>query len=147
MSLFDKALSQHDVNNPITSEYDGFLSLLYAGMASDGAVKSAEINVALDMMIHKKMFVGVDTHDWLMRMKGLYEEIGNEEIFINFAADKISPNLRPMVFATIVDLMLSDGEVAPAEKKTLEILQRALKIEDSLALRIIEVIVIKNKGN
>jgi uncharacterized tellurite resistance protein B-like protein len=147
MSIFDQAVSRTDAGNPITSEFEGFLGLLYAGITSDGKQKSSEINLALDIMIHKKMFTGADTHNWIPKAKSVYDAVGNEEKFINYAADKISPPLRPMVFATIVDMMLSDGEVVEAEKRTLEHMQSALKIDDALALKIIEVIVIKNKGN
>ncbi len=146
MSIFDKAISQSDASNPISSEYEGFLALLYAGITSDGKTSSSEINLALDIMIHKKMFAGADTHEWLQRMKSLFEAVGSEEKIINFAADRISTSLRSMVFANIVDMILSDGEVTQSEKRTLELMQRSLKISDDLALKIIEVIVIKNKG-
>ena len=147
MSIFDKAVSQTDASNPITSEYEGFLALLYAGISSDGKQKGSEINLALDIMIHKKMFSNADTHDWLGQMKNIKDSVADEARFINYAADKISPGLRSMVFANIVDMMLADGEVVDAEKKTLEMMQKALKVDDALALKIIEVVVIKNKGN
>jgi uncharacterized tellurite resistance protein B-like protein len=146
MSIFDKAVSQTDASNPITSEYEGFLALLYAGISSDGKQKSSEINLALDIMIHKKMFNNADTHDWIGKMKSLKEQVGDEGKFINYAADKITPGLRPMVFANVVDMMLADGEVADTEKRTLEMMQKALKVDDNLALKIIEVVVVKNKG-
>lgn len=44
------------------------------------------------------------------------------------------------------DLVLADGEVDPKEKQFLEEFQKMLGIDDALALKIAEIMVIKNRG-
>lgn len=54
--------------------------------------------------------------------------------------------LRPTAFALSVDVVLADGMVMDEEKDFLYTLQQLLEIENSLAQKILEVIIIKNRG-
>lgn len=44
------------------------------------------------------------------------------------------------------DMVLADGTVEPEERKFLEEFQRTLGIDDATALKVVEVMVIKNRG-
>lgn len=49
-------------------------------------------------------------------------------------------------FAITVDLVFSDGRVEAREKAYVDALQRALGLDDTTALRIVEVLLIKNRA-
>ena len=49
-------------------------------------------------------------------------------------------------FFIAADLVLADGVVEPEEKKFLEELQRTLQIDEATALKIVEVVLIKNRA-
>jgi hypothetical protein len=44
------------------------------------------------------------------------------------------------------DLIMADGEVAAQEKTFLERIQKSLGVDDALAVKIVEVIAIRNRG-
>ena len=54
--------------------------------------------------------------------------------------------MRDTAFAVAADLVLADGVVAETEKKFLEDLQKAMGVADDVALKVTEVLVIKNRG-
>jgi len=47
-------------------------------------------------------------------------------------------------FFVAVDLVLADGVVKEAEKKSMEELQRTLELDDATVTKIVEVVLIKN---
>jgi uncharacterized tellurite resistance protein B-like protein len=51
------------------------------------------------------------------------------------------------LFALVIELLLADGFLGEKEKEILEYLTDLLKIESELAQKIVEVMLIKNKGN
>ena len=62
------------------------------------------------------------------------------------SAESITIELRPTVFAVAADLMLADGSIDPHEKDFMSQLQRALRVPDATALKIVEVLIIKNRA-
>ena len=65
---------------------------------------------------------------------------------IESAKETLTPEMKETAFAVAADLVLADGVVEDTEKKFLDDLQKALEIKDDLALKIAEVLVIKNRG-
>ena len=61
-------------------------------------------------------------------------------------AEALPANLRPTAFAQATDLVLADARVGQREKAFIDTLRDALAINDALALRIVDVILIKNRG-
>jgi len=57
----------------------------------------------------------------------------------------IPPDMRGTAFANAVDIVFADGNVDEREKAYLDELQQAFGIEDGLALKIVEVLAIKNR--
>lgn len=61
-------------------------------------------------------------------------------------ARSIPANLRPTAFALAADLVLSDGRMGDRERSFLDELQGVLRIGDPTALRILDVLLLKNRG-
>ncbi|MEO0768557.1 MAG: tellurite resistance TerB family protein, partial [Cyanobacteria bacterium J06649_4] len=65
---------------------------------------------------------------------------------IKSAKASLPPNLAPTAFTIAVDLVFSDGSVSREEQAFIDDLRRMLSISDELALKILEVMTIKNQG-
>jgi tellurite resistance protein len=62
------------------------------------------------------------------------------------AAKALSPELRQTAFVLAADLVLADGVVEEKEKQFLEEFQKTLQIDPELAVKTVEVMVVKNRG-
>jgi uncharacterized tellurite resistance protein B-like protein len=60
-------------------------------------------------------------------------------------ARTLPPDLRESAFALAADLVFADGRVEEREKAYLDQLQQVLGIDDAAALKIVEVMMIKNR--
>jgi hypothetical protein len=60
-------------------------------------------------------------------------------------AKTLPPDLRESAFAIATDLVFADGHVEEREKEYIDRLQGVFGIDDAMALKIVEVIVIKNR--
>lgn len=61
-------------------------------------------------------------------------------------ARSIPANLRPTAFALAVELVLSDGRIGDRERSFIDELQAVLRIGDPTALKIMDVLLLKNRG-
>lgn len=65
---------------------------------------------------------------------------------VTLAAKALPPELRAPVFAIAVDLVLADGQATTEERKFIDGLQGLLEIPDEAAMKMVDVIVIKNSA-
>jgi hypothetical protein len=61
-------------------------------------------------------------------------------------ARSIPETLRPTTFALAVELVLSDGRIGDRERSFIDELQGVLRIGDSTALKIMDVLLLKHRG-
>jgi hypothetical protein len=65
---------------------------------------------------------------------------------VAWAARTIPAELRATAFANAADLVLSDRRVRGHERSLLDELQAVLRLDETTAVRIVEVLSTKNKG-
>ena len=70
---------------------------------------------------------------------------GGAEALVNLAVQNIPSHLRAGVFCYACELVFADGHADQKEQKVLDIVKRELNIEDELAYKVAEVVMIKNK--
>jgi uncharacterized tellurite resistance protein B-like protein len=70
---------------------------------------------------------------------------GDAELLKRSAAG-VPEDLKATAFALATDLVLVDGEVTDAEEASIERIQEALGVPDGLAHKIVEVMLIRNRG-
>ncbi len=68
------------------------------------------------------------------------------EVLFNAALATLPDELKETVFAVTTDIALADGEVSEEEEQLLNDLYSALGLSEDIALKIIDVMLIKNKG-
>ncbi|NJM97659.1 MAG: tellurite resistance TerB family protein [Phormidesmis sp. RL_2_1] len=130
---------------------EAFAAICLVAIASDGYLSESE-EIEMKMRLSRmKLFQDVvnDRKKGLDRIKdylieGLKKYGPNEMVASARAA--LPPNLAPTAFASAVDLVFADGTVSAEEQAFIDDLRRILEIPDELALKIVEVMTIKNRG-
>jgi hypothetical protein len=148
MSIVDKARSQTFAPvTPVTIQ-EAIASLLVAAIAIDGEVNPDEA-VRIGGVLGTSHFLrqpGDGSTDALAnRAIALLTEYGLPAILTG-CAKVIPSDLRPTVFALATDLALADGRIGDREKLFIDELQAALQIDEATAIKIVEVLLIKNRG-
>ena len=145
MGLFDKVLGS---STDTLNDAEGFAGVAFAAVAADGVLEQEEQMALVTTLSRMKLYSGMNNR----QIGGVFEKLvkiarseGIDALVAKSAA-AVKPELRQTAFATAADLVMSDGHVAGEEKRLLEKIQKALGIDDGTAVKIVEVIAIKNQG-
>jgi uncharacterized tellurite resistance protein B-like protein len=150
MGLFDKVFSssaskQTEGYTPL-SDYEAWVAVLYAAISVDGEVSDVEIDFFCRLLVFKNKFAEIDILPFYKNAMNAKSRFGAQHL-IDSSATVIKEEDRPTVLALAAELALSDGLITEQEKNLLEYIARKLAIDEQIATRIVEVILIKNKDN
>ncbi|MBK7967330.1 MAG: tellurite resistance TerB family protein [Bacteroidetes bacterium] len=126
---------------------ESFLGLIMSVIASDGHISEEEINDFNFFANKSNILRGmsgnqfISTHDKLLK---ILKKDGIDSL-VDLCVAGLPDEYREGVFAVCCDLLFSDGSVISEEEQLLESLKIKLSINDVLAMKIVEVISIKNK--
>ena len=95
-----------------------------------------------------KLFENYDNNKMRTMFHKLLNIIKKQGIdaLVKLSNENLSPELRETAFAVATDLALADGTIDQSEKDILTKIQQNLKISEDIAIKIIDVMLIKNKG-
>jgi tellurite resistance protein len=145
MGIFDKVLGS---SSDKLNESEGFLGICLCAVAADGVVTEEEAMGLTTSLSRMKLFQGTSERQFrssFSKLVNLARNKGVDELMAQSAA-AVPGDLRATAFAVATDLLFADGHVAPEERRFLEKIQKSLGVADDLALKVVEVIQIKNKG-
>lgn len=135
-------------NQNIWSENaEAFAGLALASIAADRQILASELTYLQIVFSRMRLFEGwsAEQHTELFdRLHGILEQEGLNAL-LEKSIQSLAPKFYQTAFAIAVDLVLADGVVNEDEKDFLYDLQQRLQIHETLAMQIIEVIVIKNR--
>lgn len=145
MGLFDKFKSEKKVSEykPGT-EQEAWMAIIYGCLAADGDVSSEEINILADILKYNSFYDGFKPVELYKKVGLEHHSIGSKEL-ISKSAPLVSHENRHTLFTIIIRLILADGKIEDQEKEIADYIKEVLKIEDELAEKIIEVVLIMNK--
>lgn len=146
MGLFDKVLGGS--SNDKFTEAEGMAGIALAAIASDGQITEEEAAGLGTSLSRMKLYQGMSNRDVnkvFEKLIRLARSDGVDKLLEN-SSSVIRPELKQTAFALAADLLMADGHVAPEEKKFLEKIQKTLMVNDGDAVKIVEVIAIKNRG-
>ncbi len=148
MGLFDKVLGRKEEGPLTLNQQQAFSAVCVLAVAADGVIEQEEIRGIIFGLVEKKLFRCYDVNRLTSQLNESAREIQRRGAGpVIEAANKALPaELRETAFALATDLILSDGDVDSKEKALLEDLQKALGIDQALALKIAEVMLVKNRG-
>jgi len=151
MGLFDKVFSsntnasQQKGYAPL-SDYEAWIAICYACISIDGQVSQVENDVMMRLLIFKNKFANIEVVPLYKNAMAARNQYGAQHI-IDVSAQLIKEEDQPTVLALAAELVLSDGILTDKEKELLEYIAVKLNLDEVLATKIIEVILIKNKDN
>jgi hypothetical protein len=126
---------------------EAIAAVLVAAVAVDGAVsveEASRIGSLLGTSNLLRQAGNGSTHALAERAMALLTEHGLPAILTG-CAKVIPSDLRPTVFALAADLTLTGGRLGKQEKAFIDELQIVLRIEDAMAAKIVDVLLIKNR--
>jgi uncharacterized tellurite resistance protein B-like protein len=148
MGLFDKFLGGQSSENVKLSPAEAFAGLVIATVGSDGHVSDEEVRAANAIFGRMRLFGPISSDQFssmIDRLVGYLNKHGAEWL-ITKSTSALPDELRQTAFVTAVDLVFADGSVEAEEQALIERLQTTLRISDEMALKVVEVISIKNRG-
>ncbi len=134
-------------NNTLT-ENEVFAGVLLAAMHTDEVSTEDEKRCLHALLSRMRLFDGWTDEQYQHMFEKLEDILNNQGIttLMELSSEGLPVKFRPTAFALSVDVVLADGMVLDEEKDFLYTLQQLLEIENSLAQKILEVIIIKNRG-
>lgn len=152
MSVIDRAMQELQVPvsaRPLTlSLPEAVAAVLVAAVSADGSFGVDEANRLKAVLSTSPLFeeaVRAGDVDVVERALNLLTERGVEPT-LSACGAALPPELRATVFALATDLVLADGRIQAGEKAFVDQLQAALHVDEPTALKIVEVLLIKNRG-
>ena len=127
---------------------EAFLAIALATSAADGNIVEEEAKGIFSYLLQMRMFDGYSERQVVDLFKKLVKVLENEGVggLVSIAKSSLPDELRETAFTCAVDIALADGVVEDSEKALLDELQQALEISDEIGGKIVEVMMIKNRG-
>jgi tellurite resistance protein len=146
MGLFDKVLGIKEAEK--LNKEESFAAITLSAIAADGYITDEEAIGIITGLTKMKLFQNYDTNKMRAMFKKLLNIIRRQNIdaLIKMSNENLSPEFRETAFAVATDLALADGTIDQSEKDILTKIQETLEISEDVAIKIIDVMLIKNKG-
>lgn len=147
MGLFDQTVANQPLEITLTPG-QAFASICLIAVAADGVITGNESQAITTIFSRMNLFSDIsgnnmrDMIDMLLNIL----KAGNAKALFDKAVVALPADLKETVFAITTDLVLADGELSEEEETLLDELYNALSIPEALADKIIDVMLIKNKG-
>jgi uncharacterized membrane protein YebE (DUF533 family) len=152
MSIIDRAIQDLQVPAPPPairlSLPEAVSAVLVAAVSADGRFGVEEANRLNGILSTSRLFeqaVQARDVEVVERALNLLTDHGVAPV-LRACGAAIAPELRPTVFAIAADLVLADGRIDGREKAFIDQLQAALGVDENIAVKIVEVLLIKNRG-
>lgn len=130
------------------TDAEAFAGVVIASAASDQRISEKEVKFVYFMFSRMQLFREW-THDqydaMFSKLMGVLKE-KKLDAFLDLCVQFLPKELYRTVFAASLDLVVVDGFLSDEEKDFLYELQRKLGLDTDTANKIIEVILIKNRG-
>jgi uncharacterized tellurite resistance protein B-like protein len=147
MAIVDTALTHGPIETPPLTVAEAIAALLVAAVAVDGVVtteEAARIGELLTASPLLRQRANGSTRRLGEHAVALLTEHGLAAVLTG-SARAIPSDLRATTFALVADVALADGRIGDREKTFIDQLQGALQIDDPTAVKILEVLLIKNR--
>lgn len=148
MGLFDKVMGAvSGVDAPFSKE-EAFFAIAIAIVAADGEISSEELDDVIRMVQRKQLFQKLPSSDFKAMVDKVFKFLkkNGSPALVKKGIEFLPAELRDTAFAVSVDLVFADGSVEDEEKDLIDQLQAGMGISDQMAMKIVEVMEIKNRG-
>ncbi len=150
MGLFDKVFGKENTSASAAQFTlpEAFLGVALAVAAADGHISQSEIEGIISYLRRMQMFQGFSGQQFSNMFDKLLTIAKRQgpSALVKLAKDALSREMRETAFACAVDIALADGSVEEEEKNLLSEMQQVLEIPENIAVTVIQVMMIKNRG-
>lgn len=148
MGLFDKISNARQQRETTLGPAEAFAAIALIGLAADGYAADTEVQSLLTALSRMQLFRSYPEdvmRKMFDRLLTILQRQGADTL-LGAALASLPHELQETAFAVTTDIVLADGEVTEEEEDFLEQLYRALEISEETAVKIIDVMLIKNRG-
>ncbi len=129
----------------ITDEAEACAAVLIACLRAN-ELDNDEDNASFYTTIKSRnIFIGYDAAALVATAAQFFEQAGSPAALIDAAMGAIREQTRLPLFYHCLDVMLADGIVTPRENGVFQYLKGKFKVDEELAWKALEVLVMKNK--
>lgn len=148
MGLFNKLLSGQASSAQALSPQEAFAAVLLTAVAADGQISDEERDLFVSTSNRMKLLKDQTAAQFNSMMDKLFLILKREgsQALLEKAKSAVPSELRETAFALAADIVFADGSVEPEEMAIVEAIQQGMGIADEQALKIVEVLQIKNRG-
>lgn len=150
MGLFDKIFNSSQAQTQFTyapqSEQEAWIAIIYACIAADGDITGSEVSQLSRTVFYKSIFNEHDIKKYYTNAKSAQTIIGSKTL-IESSVNEISEDNKATLFTLTLELLLFDGILTNSDKAIIEHLANVLNLDPELVSKIMEVTLIRNKGN
>lgn len=147
MELFDDAFGSFAEKRAM-GPHEGVAGVLLCASACDGHIADEEVQSLMTSLFRMKLYQRTTPQQFnsmMDRLIGILKRGGPEKL-LDEVVPVVPPELSECVFANACNIVLADGTVEPDEREFLGKLMNKLELDKDRCLKIIRVMVIKNKG-
>ena len=146
MSFFGEIFGE-ELEQESLSKEQAFAGILFSIISVDGQVTAEETADFNSTLQRAKLMRKVTNNEFNDMMRVLQRALrkSGPEVLVTTCAEFLPSELANGTFAHACDLVFSDGDAAVEEQKLLDHIKQELKIEDGLAFKVGEVLMIKNR--
>ncbi len=142
MGMFDN-LFNNVKNFTVDSSEEAYMNVMFAIAAGDGDLHKDEIAAIIHNAQNKSFLKGKDLSNYFTTFLTKLKIAGSFEVIVSTSIEALDPKHYQTVFVDTVDLVFSDGVVGDSEKKMIGEIATLMKLEESFASKVIEIISIK----
>ncbi|MEM6966495.1 MAG: tellurite resistance TerB family protein, partial [Bacteroidota bacterium] len=135
-------------SGPVTlNKQEAFAGILLSIIAADGQITQEEGQDFISTLQRARLMNSVNNNQFRDMMNKLqkYMRKNSPEALVDLCAEHLPAEYANGTFAYACDLVFSDGTADESEQKLLDQIKLKLNIDDSLAYKVGEVLMIKNK--
>jgi len=133
---------------PKLSVSDALLAVLVASVSVDGTIgveETARMEAIISTSRALRVVGETRAGSAVLQAINLLNDHGAADV-LHACGEALPTELRAPAFALAADLVLADGQVGEREKAFIDALQTALGLDDATALKVVEVMLIRNRA-
>lgn len=145
MGILDEVLNGKQAQ---LTQAEALAGIVVAAAIADRCLSNEEAVGLQASLLRMRLFKGWTEGQFsnlFTKLADIFEKQGANAL-LKLSADSLAQEYHETAFTLSTDLILADGTVAEQEKNFLSQLQQLLRVEDQLARKIVEVMMIKNRG-
>lgn len=143
--FFHAHSAESDLNLHITDEAEACAAVLFACRRADEINGPGGTAAFMATLKSRNIFIGTDPQVLIETVGKYFEQAGGPASLIDAAIGAIREQTRLPLFYHCLDVMLADGVVTPQEHKIFLYLKGKFKVDEEVAFRALDVLVVKNQ--